>query len=65
MVQAADDAANAKWYNVTELPQLGFDHKLIVRECFEHVAKLPEAIEGGMTEQLHQAVTNLAGDWRH
>jgi len=61
-LQAADDAANAQWFDIGAVPQMAFDHKLIVRECLERIVKLPEA--AGMREQLDAAITSLAGDWR-
>ena len=30
-LKAADDAVNARWYAVTQLPRLGFDHRKIIR----------------------------------
>lgn len=35
-----DDAADAKWFSVFDLPPLAFDHKLVVRTCFERLAEL-------------------------
>lgn len=32
-----DDATEADWYDVTALPALAFDHKLIIRTAFEHL----------------------------
>ncbi len=29
-VAAGDDAANAKWFNINDLPQLAFDHKKVL-----------------------------------
>ena len=35
-----DDAADAQWFDVSNVPQpLAFDHKLIVREAFEYLLK--------------------------
>lgn len=33
--QAADDAAAAQWFNTAELPQLAFDHGLILKMALE------------------------------
>jgi 8-oxo-dGTP diphosphatase len=37
-VKGSDDAARAKWFNVDELPELAFDHQIIIREFFAAVA---------------------------
>ena len=42
-----DDATEAEWYDVTKLPSLAFDHKLIVRTAFQHLLKQPEATSTG------------------
>ena len=42
-----DDAQDARWYPVDALPQLAFDHKLVVRESFKHVAEKPQAAAVG------------------
>lgn len=33
--QAGDDAKEAKWFPIIELPELAFDHQIIVRESLE------------------------------
>lgn len=33
-VIGADDATNAEWFSIHELPDLAFDHKLILKEFF-------------------------------
>jgi hypothetical protein len=63
-VQAADDAADAQWFPVSQLPPLAFDHQLIVRECLQHAANMPEA-QDKMKDELLRAAERLAGDWRH
>ncbi|HJQ70320.1 MAG TPA: NUDIX hydrolase [Blastocatellia bacterium] len=35
-VKAADDAEEARWYSVTQLPRLAFDHKKLVRAALCH-----------------------------
>eukprot|EP00877_Chromochloris_zofingiensis_P007718 jgi/Chrzof1/319/Cz01g11080.t1 len=46
-VKAADDAEDAEWFPVTQLPSLAFDHKLIAREALTKLAQLPEAASTG------------------
>lgn len=62
IMQAADDAAAAQWFPVTELPPLAFDHKLVVRECFSKACGIPEA--SSMQTALQRGVGLLAGDWK-
>lgn len=61
-LQAADDAAAAKWFPVTQLPPLAFDHKLVVRECLSKACDIPEA--AGMQTALQEGIKLLAGDWK-
>ena len=53
-----DDATDAKWYDVTKLPPLAFDHKLMVRTAFEHLLKHPE------TKSTGTALSHV-GAWHH
>lgn len=34
-VKGADDAAEAEWYPIDDLPELAFDHQTILARCFE------------------------------
>ncbi len=34
-VKGSDDAANAKWFDVNNLPEMGFDHRQIIEDFFE------------------------------
>jgi len=40
LVNGSDDAAEARWFFVDELPQLGFDHPLIVASAMEFFGDL-------------------------
>ncbi|KAI7845785.1 hypothetical protein COHA_000699 [Chlorella ohadii] len=64
-VQAADDAQAAQWYDVQQLPKLAFDHKLIVRTAFRHLAG-QESVQqqGGLGDQLAAAAEKLEGPWQ-
>lgn len=42
-----DDATEAEWYDVTQLPALAFDHKLIIRTAFEHLLQHSETKSAG------------------
>ena len=61
-MQAADDAAAARWFPVTQLPPLAFDHKLVVRECLQKACGIPEA--SSMQAALQKGIKLLAGDWK-
>lgn len=43
-----DDAADARWFDLTALPQpLAFDHKLVLRAAFSHLLKHPDTATSG------------------
>ncbi|KAG2448201.1 hypothetical protein HYH02_006786 [Chlamydomonas schloesseri] len=64
-VKAADDAKDARWFDVSALPQLAFDHKLVVRSSLRHLAKQPAAQAiGGLPPLLESAATKLDGPWQ-
>eukprot|EP00210_Caulerpa_lentillifera_P000567 g548.t1 len=42
-VKAADDAAEASWFDITQLPKLAFDHNRLVKDTFNRILSfLPE-----------------------
>ena len=53
-VAVQDDATEAEWYDVTKLPPLAFDHKLIVRTAFEHLIQQSETKSTGTVNSLCQ-----------
>ncbi|CAK0786355.1 hypothetical protein CVIRNUC_009568 [Coccomyxa viridis] len=62
-VQAADDAAEAEWFDVSQPPsKLAFDHKLIIRTAFEHLLKQHTG-KGDLADSLRAGVEQLQGDW--
>ncbi|GLC38645.1 hypothetical protein PLESTB_000455900 [Pleodorina starrii] len=64
-VKAADDAKDARWFDVSQLPPLAFDHKLVVRTALGHLAKQPEAAQvGGLPATLEAAASKLEGPWQ-
>lgn len=36
-VKGSDDASDAKWFNIKELPDLAFDHNQIIKEALEQL----------------------------
>lgn len=42
-----DDAAEANWFPVTELPQLAFDHKQVIREALQKLSSRPQVQQTG------------------
>ncbi|EFJ42806.1 hypothetical protein VOLCADRAFT_97032 [Volvox carteri f. nagariensis] len=64
-VKAADDAKDARWFDVTMLPLLAFDHKLVVRTALRHLAKQPAAgAVAGLSATLEAAADKLDGPWK-
>ncbi|GBF96904.1 nudix hydrolase [Raphidocelis subcapitata] len=61
-VAAADDAADARFFPVNDLPPLAFDHKLVVREALRRLAALPRA-GGAGGGALRAAAERLEGPW--
>lgn len=46
-ISLQDDATEAEWYDVTQLPALAFDHKLIIRTAFQHLLQHSETNSAG------------------
>lgn len=59
-VQAADDAADAQWFPINDLPRLAFDHKLVTRMAFRRLAReTPE-----LAPLLGSSADRLEGPWQ-
>ncbi|KAG2487895.1 hypothetical protein HYH03_013477 [Edaphochlamys debaryana] len=64
-VKAADDAKDARWFDISALPALAFDHKLVVRSSLRHLAKQPAAASvAGLAALLEAAAEKLEGPWQ-
>lgn len=58
-MQAAD------WYDIDKLPGLAFDHRLIVRTAFRHLAGRGAVVrQPGLAQQLEAAAGALEGPWQ-
>ncbi|CAD7703388.1 unnamed protein product [Ostreobium quekettii] len=60
-VKAADDAADAQWFDVGALPMLAFDHKLIVRDSFNRLAQMTS--QDSVANDLAKGSKQLDGPW--
>lgn len=59
-VKAADDASEAEWFRVGQLPNLAFDHRMIVLECFRQVRSRQECSEDSILRlRLDEAIDAL------
>lgn len=64
-VKAADDAKEAKWFDIGSLPRLAFDHKLVVRTALGALAARPDvAGSPALTYHFQEAMEKLAGPWQ-
>ena len=58
-LQAADDAAEAEWFDVTSVPSLAFDHQEVVADCLRRASQLPNAQRGSLAAKLQEAGDKL------
>ena len=65
-VKAADDAAAARWFPISEVPlPLAFDHQLILKTSFDTLAReAADAGKGALAERLRAGAQRLDGPWR-
>ncbi|MFZ5896034.1 MAG: NUDIX hydrolase [Myxococcota bacterium] len=75
-VEASTDASNAKWFNVTRLPELAFDHRAIVDTALERLRGkiryqpigfelLPERFPLRALQSLYEAIAGAPVDKRN
>lgn len=75
-VKGADDAADARWYALDEVPSLAFDHDLILRTALKELRKqihfepigfelLPEKFTIKELQNLYEAILDVNFDRRN
>lgn len=75
-VKGGDDAASAKWFRLSDVPQLAFDHDMILRQalkalreriCFEPIGfeLLPEVFTMPQLQHLYESVLGVSFDRRN
>ena len=58
-------AQAAEWFDIAQLPRLAFDHKLIVRTAFRHLAREGAVQQrAGLPGALQSAADALEGPWQ-
>lgn len=60
LMQAADDATEAEWFDVNNVPALAFDHHQVLSDCFMFGSKMQAAQQQGMAEVLQSSSAALA-----
>jgi 8-oxo-dGTP diphosphatase len=75
-VKGSDDADDAQWFSLDEIPSLAFDHELIFRKalkvlkeriCFEPIGfeLLPEVFKMSELQNLYEAILEVKFDRRN
>ena len=75
-VKGGDDARNAQWYPINEIPQLAFDHEKILRVALKHLKErihfqpigfelLPEVFTMPQLQALYEAILEVHFDRRN
>ncbi len=75
-VEGGDDAAKAQWFPLDKIPQLAFDHDLILRKATEHLRErihfqpvgfdlLPEKFTLKQLQMLYEAILGVRFDRRN
>ena len=72
-VQAGDDASKAQWFDINEIPQLAFDHDVILRDALKHLRErihfqpigfelLPEKFTMRQLQNLYESILDVHFD---
>ena len=72
-VQAGDDASKAQWFDINEVPQLAFDHDVILRDALKHLRErihfqpigfelLPEKFTMRQLQNLYESILDVHFD---
>ena len=72
-VKAGDDARKAQWFAIDEVPQLAFDHDVILRDALKHLRErihfqpigfelLPEKFTMRQLQNLYEAILDVHFD---
>lgn len=72
-VQARDDASKAQWFDINEVPQLAFDHDVILRDALKHLRErihfqpigfelLPEKFTMRQLQNLYESILDVHFD---
>lgn len=75
-VHAGDDAAKARWFSVNDVPQLAFDHDMILREALKTIRQkihfepvgfelLPEKFTMPQLQNLYESILDVRFDRRN
>lgn len=75
-VRGGDDAAAAKWYRLADIPQLAFDHDMILREALKALREkihfepvgfelLPEKFTMPQLQNLYESILDVRFDRRN
>ncbi len=75
-VKAGDDAKDAKWFSLNEIPNLAFDHDIVLnkalntlkeRICFEPIVfeLLPEVFKMSELQKVYENILNIKFDRRN
>ena len=75
-VQGGDDAAKAQWFSLSDVPQLAFDHDMILREALKYLRQkihfepvgfelLPEVFTMPQLQNLYESILDVRFDRRN